>query len=38
MQINIEQIKKKTEIENNQLSRINCDLKECVDDLDFINK
>lgn len=38
MQVNIEQIKKKTEIENNLLSRINCDLKECVEDLEFIHK
>ena len=38
MQINFEQIKKKIEIENNLLSRINCDLKECIDDIEFIYK
>jgi len=38
MEINTNQMRKKTEIENNLLQTINDDLKECVDDLEFIHK
>jgi len=36
--INLMEMKKKTEIENNLLDKINSDLKECNDDLQYIEK
>jgi len=38
MEINPTKMRKKTEVENNLLQTINCDLKEYVDDLEFVQK
>lgn len=38
LQINPTEMRKRTEIENNLLKTINCDLKECIEDLEYIYK
>jgi hypothetical protein len=38
MQINLEQMRKKTEIENNLLNQVEENLRNCMDELDGVNK